>query len=125
VRLAGWTLATAFLSLSFAVSYCWAPNLPRRRWRWTTPGGIIGLIGWLVASIGFRIYLHFFNSYSVTYGSLGAVVILLMWFYITGLMFLTGAELNSEIEAAAAERRLRDETAPAAPPSDSSTPRAA
>jgi membrane protein len=48
-----------------------------------------------------------------------------MWFYITGLMFLTGAELNSEIEAAAAERRLRDETAPAAPPSDSSTPRAA
>jgi membrane protein len=125
VRLVGWTLATAFLSLSFAVTYCWAPDLPRRRWRWTTPGGMIGLIGWLVTSIGFRIYLHFFNSYSVTYGSLGAVVILLMWFYITGLMFLTGAELNSEIEAAAAERHLRDETAPAAPPSDSSTPRAA
>ena len=53
-----------------------------------------------------RLYLHFFNSYSLTYGSLGAVIILLTWFYITGLMLLLGAELNSEIEAAATEKRL-------------------
>ncbi len=59
-----------------------------------------------LASLGLRLYLHFFNSYTVTYGSLGAVIILLMWFYITGLMILLGAEVNSEIEAAAAEFAL-------------------
>jgi len=53
-----------------------------------------------VASLGFRAYLHFFNSFSITYGSLGAVIVLLTWFYITGLMILLGAEINSEIEKA-------------------------
>jgi membrane protein len=51
-------------------------------------------------------YLHFFNSFTMTYGSLGAVITLLTWFYITGLMILLGAEINSHIEAAAAERLL-------------------
>jgi len=106
VRVAGWALATALLLLAFAVVYYWAPNWRHRRWRWLTPGGAIGIFGWLVASLGFRVYLHFFNSYTVTYGSLGAVVILLMWFYITGLMLLFGGEVNSEIEAAAVEKRM-------------------
>jgi membrane protein len=57
-------------------------------------------------SLGFRLYLHYFDFFSLTYGSLGAVIILLMWFYITGFMLLLGAEINSEIEAAAAERNL-------------------
>ena len=70
-------------------------------------------MAWLLASLGLRIYLYFFNSYSVTYGSLGAVIILLMWFYITGLMLLVGAEINSEIEAAAAERKV-NQVSPAA-----------
>ena len=56
----------------------------------------------IVASVAFRVYLHFFNSYSKTYGSLGAVMILLLWFYITGMMLLMGAEVNAEIENAAA-----------------------
>ncbi len=103
-RVAGWVLATSLLALSFAVTYYWAPDLKKRCWHWLTPGGAIGIAGWLLASLGLRIYLHFFNSYSVTYGSLGAVIILLTWFYITGLMLLLGAEINSEIEAAAAER---------------------
>jgi membrane protein len=106
IRLGGWVLATGFLALSFAVTYFWAPDLPRRRWHWLTPGAAIGMAGWLAASLGFRIYLHFFNNYSVTYGSLGAVIILLMWFYITGLMLLLGAEINSEIEATAMEAKL-------------------
>jgi membrane protein len=106
VRLLGWTLAIIFLSLSFAVIYFWAPAVKKRRWHWLTVGGAVGIAGWLLASLGLRIYLHFFNNYSVTYGSLGAVIILLTWFYITGLMILLGAEINSEIEAAAAEKRL-------------------
>jgi membrane protein len=109
-RLLGWTMATAFLTLSFAVIYYWAPAVRKRRWHWLSIGGAVGIGGWLLASLGLRIYLHFFNNYSVTYGSLGAVIILLTWFYITGLMILLGAEINSEIEAAAAERRLSPKT---------------
>jgi membrane protein len=104
-RVIGWIMATAFLALSFALIYTWAPNWTVRRWHWLTPGSGIGILGWLVISLGLRVYLHFFNSYSVIYGSLGAVIVLLTWFYITGLMLLLGAEINSEIEAAANEVR--------------------
>lgn len=103
-RVIAWTVTTALLALSFALIYYWAPARKVRHWRWLSPGTAVGIIGWLLASLGFRVYLHFFNQYTVTYGSLGAVVILLMWFYITGLMILLGAEINSEIDAAAAEQ---------------------
>lgn len=106
-RVISWTIATALLALSFALIYYWAPDWKRRRWHWLTPGTGVGIFGWLLISLGLRIYLHFFNNYSVTYGSLGAVVILLTRFYITGLMLLLGAEINSEIEAAAAEEMIR------------------
>jgi membrane protein len=105
-RLIAWFVATALLALAFAVIYYWAPDIQARCWHWITPGGAIGILGWLIASLGFRVYIHFFNSFSLTYGSLGAVIILLTWFYITGLMLLLGAEINSEIEAAAAETRI-------------------
>ncbi len=109
VRIGGWIVAAGFLALSFASVYYWAPDLRKRRWHWITPGAVLGIVGWLLASIGFRIYLHFFNTYTVTYGSLGTVIILLMWFYITGLMLLVGAEFNSELEAAAMEAKLKAE----------------
>jgi membrane protein len=92
--------------LLFAIIYYWAPDVEQRKWRWLTPGAAIGMVGWAVASIGLRVYLHFFNSYTRTYGSLGAVIILLTWFYLSGLMLLLGGEVNSEIEAAATERTL-------------------
>jgi membrane protein len=111
-RVLGWTLATALLILGFAILYYWAPDWRHHRWRWLTPGAAIGILGWLLASFGLRIYLHFFNSYSITYGSLGAVIILLTWFYLTGLMVLLGAEINSETEAAALERRLLERSRP-------------
>ena len=111
-KLLGWILATALLSLSFAMIYYWAPDIKSKRWHWLTPGGALGILGWLIASLGLRLYLHFFNNYSVTYGSLGAVIILLTWFYITGLMILVGAEINSEIEAAAAEFHLSAASVP-------------
>jgi membrane protein len=132
-RLIFWSISTALLTLCFAVIYYWAPGVRRRRWRWLTPGGAVGILAWVLVSLGFRLYLHFFNFYSVTYGSLGAVIILLMWFYITGFMLLFGAEINSEIEAAAAEQRLSskqremvlrvsDAAPPAAAPASSSPP---
>jgi membrane protein len=100
-------LTLGMLTLLFAVIYYFAPDVKNKRWRWLSPGAALGIGLWFVASIGLRIYLHYFNSYPLTYGSLAAVIILLTWFYITGLMLLLGAEFNSEIEAAAAEARLK------------------
>jgi membrane protein len=106
VRGLSWLFAAALLSLFFAVIYYFAPDVKASHWHWLTPGAAIGILGWLLASIGLRVYVHYFNNYSVTYGGLGAVIILLTWFYLTGLMLLLGAEINSEIEAAAAAKRL-------------------
>jgi membrane protein len=119
IRIIGWMVATGLLALLFALIYYWAPDLKQRQWRWLTPGGAIGIVGWVLASLGLRVYLHFFNTYSATYGSLGAVIILLTWFYLSGLMLLLGGEVNSEIEAAAAEKRFA--TLPAGQLSDQAT----
>jgi membrane protein len=120
-----WLFAIIFLSLFFAVIYYFAPDVKTSRWHWLTPGASIGIIGWLLGSIGLRIYVHYFNNYSVTYGGLGAVIILLTWFYLTGLMLLLGAEINSEIEAvAAAKRLLKQNNLPAATAPVSSMPTA-
>jgi membrane protein len=96
-----WPAAIAFMILSYALIYYFGPNLKDRRWHWITPGSAFGVLLWLAASVGLRIYLHFFNSYSTTYGSLGAVMILLVWLYVTGLAFLIGGEINAEVERAA------------------------
>lgn len=95
--------------LLFATIYYYAPALKKKKWRYLTPGAAVGVAGWLLSSVLLRVYLHFFDNYSVTYGSLGAVIVLLTWFYITGLMLLTGAEINSEIEGAATEQRLKQQ----------------
>ncbi len=102
-------MAVAVLMLLFAAVYYFAPDLKNKRWHWLTPGGTMGIGGWLLASFGLRLYLHYFNNFSLTYGSLGAVIILLTWFYITGLMLLFGAEVNSEIAAAVAEKNLKEQ----------------
>ena len=99
-----WPLALFFVTLSFSLIYYYGPDLKEQHWYWVTPGSIIGVVLWLVASLVFRGYLHFFNTYSKTYGSLGAVIILVVWFYVTGLAFLVGGEMNAEIEHAAARR---------------------
>lgn len=106
IHTCGWILAIAFLALSFSAVYYYAPDLRKRRWHWITPGATLGIAGWFVACIGFRVYLHLFKAYSATYGSFGVFITLLMWFYITGLMLLIGAEFNKELEAAAMELRL-------------------
>ncbi len=109
LRVIAWTVVTALLMLLFAVIYYFAPDVKNKPWHWLTPGAAVGIFCWLAASIGLRIYLHFFNSYSATYGSLGGVIILLTWFYVTGLMLLLGAEINSEIAAAVLEKKLKGE----------------
>jgi membrane protein len=97
-----WPLVLFFLLLGFALIYYWAPDVKDQNWRWVTPGSVVAVVLWLFVSFAFRLYLHFFNSYSKTYGSLGAVIILMLWFYLTGAAILIGGEVNSDIEAAAA-----------------------
>jgi membrane protein len=93
--------AMFFLSLVFSITYRWGPAGEARKWHWISPGAIVGIFGWLAASFAFRIYLHFYNPYSTTYGSFGAVIVLLTWFYVSGFMLLLGAEINSTIERTA------------------------
>ncbi len=117
VHTVSWLLASLLMVLSFEVMYVLCPDLPHRKWRWFTPGALIALLGWVVGSLALRLYLHYFNSYSVTYGSLGAVIILLLWFYLTGVMILLGGEVNSEIEHAVAGKMLKSGQAVPPPPS--------
>jgi len=107
-----WPVSFAAMFLSFSIVYYFAPNLEERKWYWVTPGAAAGVALWLLASLGFRVYLYFFNSYSATYGSLGAVIILMLWLYMTGFAILIGGEVNWVIEnedkkAAAFEAKKR------------------
>jgi membrane protein len=96
--------AVLFVVLSFSIIYYCGPSLGKRHWHWFTPGSMVGTFLWLAASMGFRGYLHFFNTYTATYGSFGAVMILLIWLYVTGLAFLIGGEINAEIERASTSK---------------------
>jgi membrane protein len=101
-KVAQWPISFAFMLLAFALIYYLAPDLHEQKWAWVTPGSVTGVGLWLVVSFGFRLYLHFFDSYGKTYGTLGAVIVLMLWLYFTGAAILIGGEVNSEIENAAA-----------------------
>lgn len=96
-------LAVGFVLLAFAIVYYFAPDLYDQKWYWITPGSIVGVALWLIVSAVLRIYLRYADSYSVTYGSLGGVIILMLWFYVTGVAILIGGKVNAEIESAAAQ----------------------
>ena len=95
-----WPLVILFMLAGYSLIYYFAPNLDEPKWEWVTPGALVGFLLWILASLGFRIYLHFFNSYGATYGSVGAVIILMLWLYLTGAAILIGGEVNSEIKDA-------------------------
>ena len=105
-----WPISLTFVFIAFSLIYQFGPNvsakrrgarLPRSdfRRRWFSPGVLIAVTLWMIVSLGFRLYLHFFNSYSATYGSLGALIILMLWFYLTGAAILLGGEINCELES--------------------------
>ena len=96
-----WPASIFFVSISCLLIYRFGPDLKGRSWHWMTPGIAVGLLIWLVSSLGFRMYLHFSNHYSATYGSLGGVMILLLWLYISGLAYLLGGTINAEIQRSA------------------------
>ncbi len=97
-KVAQWPLALCLILLAFAITYFFAPNVRDRQWHWISPGAIAGVTLWLLVSIGLRLYLNFVGTYSVGYGALGAVIVLLLWFYLSGIAVLSGAVLNGVLE---------------------------
>jgi membrane protein len=93
-----WPLLVVLMMFGLAVLYRYAPDRDKPQWRWVSPGAIAATILWIIASIGFTVYVANFNSYDKTYGSLGGVVVLLTWLYLTTLVFLFGAAINAQSE---------------------------
>lgn len=89
-----WLIVVLAMLLAFFFLYSILPDHKERVWRWITPGSIVGVCLWLIVSIIFQIYLSFFDTYSGTYGSLGAMIILMLWLYLTALVILLGAIVN-------------------------------
>jgi membrane protein len=97
-RIARWPAALLSAMLVYAVVYYAAPNVEVRRFQWITPGAVFGVLTWIVASGLFFVYVSNFSSYSATYGAFAAIVILLVWLWLTNVVMLFGAELNAAID---------------------------
>lgn len=100
VQLVTWAIALALVSGALALAYRFAPNRPDAPWRWITPGSAAASLLWLLASLGFGLYVSHFGHYNATYGSLGGVIVFLTWLYLSAYILLMGGELNSELEKA-------------------------
>ena len=94
-----WPVIFVLVSVGVAFIYYFAPDADQD-WIWLTPGSIFATLLWLLASLAFKYYVANWGNYTETYGLIGAVMILLLWFYISGLVILIGAEMNAEIEHA-------------------------
>src|SRR6478735_1412680 len=93
-----WPLLIILVMLGLAVLYRYAPDRDKPQWRWVSPGAITATLLWIIASIGFTVYVANFSSYDKTYGSLGGVVVLLTWLYLSTLVVLFGAAINAQSE---------------------------
>lgn len=92
--IAQWPLVSILILIGVDLVYYFAPNF-RHRWRWFTPGAVFAVVCWLLISFGFRYYVSRFGNYSATYGALGGVMMLMLWFYLTGIAILVGGEINA------------------------------
>ena len=119
-NIAKWPVLLLFVSFMFAVLYWAAPNVKQPGFRWITPGGVLAVLGWVIASIAFAFYVGNFGSYNKTYGALAGPIVFLVWLWISNLMILLGAEFNAELERGRAiEQGMRPEdTEPFVEPRD-------
>lgn len=106
-----WPVVFLLVSTAIALVYYFAPDA-EQDWEWITPGAVISTILWLLASLAFKVYLANFADYNATYGSLGGVIVLMLWFYISAIAILVGAEMNAEIEHASPHGKEPGEKVP-------------
>lgn len=101
-----WATTLGLILLSLSLIYHFGPNT-KSKWRWITPGSVVGLILFLASTVGFKLYVANFGKFNATYGSIGAVIIMMLWLYISGLVILVG----SEVDAVIAKFRAREKEA--------------
>ncbi len=104
-----WPILLLAVILAAALLYYFTPNV-RQEWRWLTPGSVFAVFGWIASSLLFAYYVNNFGSYNKTYGSIGAVIVLLTWMYLGGLVLLVGGQINSVIKHAAEDTDEKIET---------------
>lgn len=107
IQVARWPAIIAMLIVATAFLYWAAPNV-KLPFSWITPGAVVFIIGWIIMSIGFGFYVANFGSYNATYGTLGGIVILLSWFYLTSFLFMLGAEINAVLAQEEIPEKLPD-----------------
>ncbi len=95
LQILSFVVVAIVLTVAFALLYSFVPNHVPFAWNWISPGAIVAIVLWVLASLAFRLYLHYFNSYAATYGSLGAIIILMFWLYITALAIIVGGAINA------------------------------
>jgi membrane protein len=106
-----WTWKIVQWPLSFALIYYFAPDA-EQYWVWITPGSLVATTLWLLGSLAFRFYAVNFGNYEATYGAIGGVILLLLWFYLSGLVIVIGAEMNAELEHASPWAKAPGEKVP-------------
>jgi membrane protein len=97
-NIAKWPVLLLVVSLMFALLYWAAPNVKQAGFRWVSPGGLLAVVGWLIASGAFALFVSNFGSYNKTYGALAGVIVFLVWLWISNIVILLGAEFNAELE---------------------------
>jgi membrane protein len=106
-----WPFAIALVVSALALVYYYGPDA-EQDWVWITPGAALATVLWLGISLGFRLYLQYAGDYNATYGTIGGVIILLLWLYLSGFAILVGAEMNAEIEHASPYGKAPGEKVP-------------
>jgi membrane protein len=106
VDFAKWPIIALIVIITFELFYHISPSIGSRKFRWISPGGIVALLLWVIASAGFAFYVSNFSHYNKTYGSIAGVVVFLIWLWLSNLAFLIGLVLNAEIESSTSAREL-------------------
>jgi membrane protein len=110
-KIGQWPFVFAMIVLGVGLVYYFAPDA-EQEWEWITPGAVLATVLWLAASLGFKLYVTSFTDYNETYGSLGAIIVLMLWFYLSAVAILIGAEFNAEIEHASPHGKSPGEKVP-------------
>jgi membrane protein len=105
-----WPVIFALVATGVAIVYFYAPDV-KQDWVWLTPGSVLSTLTWIGASLGFKYYVATMGAYTETYGAIGGVMVLMLWFYLSGLVILLGAEMNAEIEHASPYGKAEGEKA--------------